>query len=360
MINDDKKRRAFYIGHSLSENDRYKASSGGIGTAITRHLLSSKEYGTAITFCFNNELKLYEPKLIYDEQDLNVCGSVYQDINIAQFVKENISQIKNGVVVSCPPCQVAAIRNTLEKNGIKSFVISFCCSGQTTVEGTWKYYEFLGINKDDVTNLQYRGNGWPSGIQIALKDGKKFFHDNWSEPWITIHQAGFYRPKRCFYCTFDSSYQSDVSLADPWLKEYLNQDKIGNTLFFSNTEKGENTVDRMRDHGLIVYVQSDYNAYYSAQQPNVEKRNRILNRQKELKREVAWTENPYIRNYFTSSLSRMKRYIKWRNYSLRLTTKKGIKSLIMGLFYKIKNKIRYWITAPKLGSHKGNFNIQGG
>lgn len=353
-------RPKFLIGHTVNSSDRYKASSGGIGTAIIRFLLSSKEYGTAITFQFNNELKMYEPKLIYSEEDLNVCGSVYQDINLAQFVKDNIKNIKEGIVVSCPPCQVAAIRNTLNKNGIKSFIVSFCCSGQTTVEGTWKYYEFLGISKDDVANLQYRGNGWPSGIQITLKDGKKIFHDNWTEPWITIHQAGFYRPKRCFYCTFDSSYHSDISLADPWLKDYLEKDKIGNTLFFANTAKGIDAVSRLRELGMIVFVETDYNSYYTAQQPNVEKENRKKNQQKEIKNEVSVTENRYIRNYFTKSLFRMRRYIKYKYYLSNLSTFKGIKRMIMNLFDKVLYRLRYWFIAPKLGSHEGKFNIREG
>lgn len=353
-------RPEYLIGHAVDSSDRYKASSGGIGTAITRFLLSCKEYGTAITFQFNVEAKMYVPKFIYSEEDLNICGSVYQDINIVQFVKDNLNEINGGIVVSCPPCQVAGIRNILKKNGIDSFIISFCCSGQTTVEGTWKYYEFLGINKDDVTNLQYRGNGWPSGIQITLKDGRKVFHENWTEPWVTIHQSGFYRPKRCFYCTFDCSYRADITLADPWLKEYLEKDKIGNTLFFANTVKGINTVLSLKERGIIDYVESDYNTYYTAQQPNVEKENRKKNLHKEIKHEVSLTENKHIRDYFTKSFSRMRRYIKYKYYISNISTLRGIKRFSVKLFEKLVFRLRYWFIAPKLGSHDGNFNLRGG
>lgn len=353
-------RPDFFIGHTTKQDDRYKASSGGIGTAIMRFLLSSKEYGTAITFQFNTESKMYEPKFIYSGEDIIICGSVYQDINIVQFVKDNINQIKGGLVVSCPPCQVTGIRSILTKKGIDSFVISFCCSGQVTVEGTWKYYEFLGIDRDDVINLQYRGNGWPSGIQILLKDGNKVFRENWTEPWVTIHQAGFYRPKRCFYCTFDCSYHSDISLADPWLKDYLEKDKIGNTLFIVNTTKGIDTISSLKERGMIDYVESDYNSYYTAQQPNVEKENRKRNQRKEIQKEVSLTENTYIRNYFTKNLPRMRRFKKYRFYASELSTFKGIKRTTMKLFDKLTYRIRFLLIAPKLGSHEGKFNIRGG
>ena len=62
----------------------------------------------------------------------------------------------------------------LDRNNINNFIISFCCSGQTTLEGTWLCYRYMGIDKSQVINMQYRGNGWPSGIQIELFDGKKY------------------------------------------------------------------------------------------------------------------------------------------------------------------------------------------
>lgn len=327
----------YYIGYTCNFKDRHNASSGGIGTAVTRYLLSQENFGTAISFRFNGEKKEYEPIFIYKEKDINVCGSIYQDVNIASFIKDNIAQIKGGIIVSCPPCQVASIRNYLNKHNISSFIISFCCSGQTSVEGTWKYYDFLGINKDDVVDVQYRGNGWPSGIQIRMKDGRTIFRKNWTEPWITIHQSGFFRPKRCFYCILDSSYKSDISLADPWLKEYIEKDKEGHTLFFSNTKLGDSVVEKMRDRKLIDYKETDYNSYYAAQQPNVEKENRKRNQRKEIELDIKLTGKPIIRNYFTKTFKRMSLFLRIRNYILRLSTKKGRKGIVMSIINKIIN-----------------------
>lgn len=42
----------YYIGYSTNPTIRKKASSGGIGTAITRYLLSQPEFGTSLTFIF--------------------------------------------------------------------------------------------------------------------------------------------------------------------------------------------------------------------------------------------------------------------------------------------------------------------
>ena len=354
------KLRNYYIGHTSDNNDRYKSSSGGIGTAITRFLLSQGKFGTALTFKFNEKEKLYEPILIHSAEDINVCGSIYQDINIPQFIKENFSNIRNGIVVSCPPCQVPAIRNILKKEKIESFIISFCCSGQTTIEGTWKYYDFLHINKEDVQNMQYRGNGWPSGIQIQLKNGQSVYRDNWTEPWITIHTAGFYKPKRCYLCTLDSSYVSDISLADPWTNDHISKDKIGNTLFFTNSEYSKSVINEMKNRELILYSETDYNTYYYAQQPNVEKLNRKKNRKKDINKEIALSENVYIRRYFTKTQSRMHKYIRFRNYLIVFSSGRNMLELLKRIYTKMYRKLQFLITRRKLGSCDGVFDVRGG
>lgn len=353
-------KRTFYIGHDTNHEYRVKASSGGLGTLLQRYLLSTNKYGTSITFRFNSELCMYEPCLIYKAEDVNSCGSIYQDINIAAYVRENLSLIKGGIVVSCPPCQVSAIRNTLNKANIPNFIISFCCSGQMTIEGTWKYYELLGINKEDIANMQYRGNGWPSGIQILLKNGEKIYKDNWTEPWITLHSAGFYRPKRCYYCKLDTSYKSDISLADPWLAKYRNEDKIGNTLFVVNSSLGRDILNAISEKGLFEYVDIDYSSYYIAQKTNVEKANRVQNQEKYLKRITGLIENPRIRAYFTKDVQRMRLFIKLRQRLQDTSSFENIKNINVRIVHKIINKCRYLLFSRKNGSHDANFTMREG
>lgn len=261
----------YYIGNASDPKIQYKGSSGGMGSAITKYLLETKMFDTAITFRFNQEACKYLPVIIHDAQDLNIYGSIYQDIDIPRFVKEHIDEIGNGAIVSCPPCQVGAVKHILKINARKSFIISFCCSGQTTVEGTWKYYQLLGIDKKDVVKLQYRGNGWPSGIQIWLKDGKRIYKDNYTEPWVTVHNSMLYKPERCFFCKFDTNYQSDISLADPWLEPYIGNDNIGHTMFIVNTILGKNVIDLLTDNNIIRKKEINYEDYWEAQRNNINK-----------------------------------------------------------------------------------------
>lgn len=303
-------RSKYFIGHTTNELERHKASSGGIGSALVRYLLSLPEFGTSLTFVFNQKECRYEAKLIYSADEINVCGSVYQDINLPKFINEHIKEIKGRMVVSCMPCQVSAIQTILNKANIPSFIISLVCSGQTTVEGTWCYYKFLGIRKEDVINIQYRGNGWPSGIQIWLKNGWKVYRDNYTEPWVTIHRSNLFRPKRCFFCKRDTNSKADISLADPWLKEYKENDKTGHTLFVVHSEIGHQVIEEMRDKNLVFFKESDYDSYCIAQKPNVQKAARVEKEKKRIKSRLKRCENKLYHRIFTSSY-RMMRIHNW-------------------------------------------------
>ncbi len=259
----------YYIGYSSNEKIRYNASSGGIGTTIIKYLLESGRYGSSMTFVFNERECMYEPKLIYNFSEYNNCGSIYQEIDNVQFIKEHLKDIRNGIVVTCMPCQVNVIRNILNKNNIKNFIISLCCSGQTTIQGTWFYYKLLDVKKTDVKLIQYRGKGWPSGIQITMKNGDVITKDNYTYPWTLMHKSLLYRPKRCLYCTFKTNPNSDVSLADPWLKEYIENDKIGNSVIICNSE-GQNVLRNMIKTGWVILKEVEEDVYVKSQVGTIE------------------------------------------------------------------------------------------
>ena len=296
----------YYIGTSKEEIIRYKASSGGVGSTLIKYLLENDEYGTTMTFAFNiNECK-YEPKLIFDYKDYNNCGSIYQDTDTIGFIRNNIENIKNGIIVTCMPCQVKAIKSILERNNIKHFIISLCCSGQTTIQGTWCYYKFLGICKEEVSNIQYRGNGWPSGIQIKLKNGEVIKKDNYTYPWTLMHQSLLFRPKRCLSCTIKTSPDADISLADPWLKEYIEKDKVGNSVIICN-EAGKNIVEEMADKGLLSLKEVDENTYVQSQLGTIQIKSKA-NRYKKYNKIIGkmGVEGSFYKNLFTNTPLMMK------------------------------------------------------
>ncbi len=351
------KNNEYYIGFSKNEDDRFKASSGGVGTAIMRHLLSQPEYGTGLTFIFDKSLCMYVPKLIFSEKDINVCGSVYQDIDLIRFIKENVDKIKDGIILSCGPCQVSPIRAILNRNGIRNFIISYCCSGQTTVEGTWCYYKLLGIDKKDVLNIQYRGNGWPSGIQIWLKDGSVVKRDNWTEPWVSIHKSNLFKPQRCLFCKQDLGKSADINLADPWLEKYKLNEKKGATLCILCSEKGERIFKNMVISNEIEVIPSDYIEYAIAEKPNVHKE-LILNSERLYKKRIAkLVGNKFYRMLASKNQKTIKWHIRLQRTIQLLSRKRNLMPIFSRIINRIKNIIRIHHYKKILGGHDSNFSV---
>lgn len=302
-------QKYYYIGYTTDDNLRIKASSGGVGSALIKYLLEKGEYATSMNFVFDKEKCQYNPKLIYDFSNYKNCGSIYQDTDTVGFIKNNINNIKNGIIVTCMPCQVKAIKSILRRNNINHFVISLCCSGQTTVQGTWCYYKFLGIRKEDVSSIQYRGNGWPSGIQIKLNNGDVIKKDNYTYPWTLIHESNLFRPKRCLCCTIKTSPDAEVSLADPWLKEYVENDRIGNSVVICN-DVGNQTIKEMLDESLLdIKIVNEY-TYLESQKGTVQTKSKA-NQYKRYNKVVAkmGKEGSLYKRLVTSSAGIMKLHV---------------------------------------------------
>lgn len=354
------KKNEYYIAYSKNGDDRFRASSGGIGTAVTKFLLSNEEFCTSITFVFDVDLCMYVPKLIYSENEINICGSVYQDIDLIRFIRENIEKIKGGIVLTCAPCQVTPIRSLLNRRNIKNFIISYSCSGQTSIDGTWCYYRFLKINKRDVTNIQYRGNGWPSGIQISLRDGRVIRKDNWTEPWITIHQSNLFKPKRCLFCKLDSGKHSDMNLADPWLNEYITEEHLGATLCTICSHVGKVVFEKMCSLKKIESVPSSYNDYSIAEKPNVQKEINLY-AEKDYKSKVAKiVGNRLYRNLVMKSFTIMKFHVQFLGLVRFFTMKRNFMNKFNKLIGKICTKLRVSFYKRKIGGYDSNFYMEKG
>ncbi len=350
-------KNEYYIAYAKKDSDRFRASSGGVGTTILRYLLSSREYGTSITFYFDVELCKYVPKMIYSAQDINICGSVYQDIDLIRYVKENIANIKDGIVLVCSPCQVAPIRAILRRNAIKNFIISFCCSGQTTIEGTWFYYKLLGIKKDDVVNMQYRGNGWPSGIQIWLKNGNAVKKDNWTEPWASVHRSNLFKPKRCLFCKLDMGHNADLNLADPWLDEYKKNEKIGATLCVVTSNLGKDVFEKLIASKEIVAKPSSYDEYAVAESPNVHKEINLQSETRYKKKILKLTGSGIYRWCVMRGSKTLRLHIQLLNMIRFFSKERSLMSIIYKIIGKIKNRFRFRYYKKRLGSFDVKFYL---
>lgn len=232
---------------------RYKGSSGGVITQIIKYLFETSQIKSAINFRFSG-VELFEPTLIYSFEKYEHTGSVYHEINIYKFLKENINQVKSPILISCLPCQVVPIKRLLDKNKIENTIISLVCSNQLEKEATYYFLEKNNIDINKITDFRYRGNGWPSGIQIKTDEKEYFFHNNTSK-WIDVFHSQIFNLNRCLFCKDTFGLSADFSIADPWLKRYVENDKIGSSIVVSHTKKAEKLIQMMIDNKILDVIE---------------------------------------------------------------------------------------------------------
>ncbi|WP_321518144.1 Coenzyme F420 hydrogenase/dehydrogenase, beta subunit C-terminal domain [uncultured Bacteroides sp.] len=310
---------AKFIGYSMDERIRYKSSSGGIGTGILKYLFEIGYIETAVSLVYDAELCKYRPEFIYCFEDFNNCGSVYHEIELIEYIKENYSKVKGRLSVFCMGCQVNYIRKILQRHNIESFILSLVCSGQTEIKGIYTYYRLLGIKKEDIFSIQFRGNGWPSGIQIKLKNGNFLKRNNWTEPWSTLHTSHLYQPRKCFFCKESFNKAADVSLADPWLDKYINIDTVGNTIFCVNTNIGIEIITAMINKRLI-YVTEAFDSDFLKSQHSIYMQRLINPKSHRSMAKIAnLCGNIYYRNIMSSCMFTLKIH---NNIVLKLMNKR--------------------------------------
>lgn len=189
-----------FVGHALDPRLRRAATSGGVGSAVLQYLFSTGCVNTALSFDFDAQTIRYSPRLIYKFEDYRPTGSIYQDMDLIGFLRTHIAEINGTFACFCLPCQTASIRILLKEAGHDCVLLGLTCSSQQTLFATECLLRFLRIRKENVETLQYRGNGWPGGIRIGLKNGKSVFVKNNGSMWTDIFHSRLCIPKRCLYC----------------------------------------------------------------------------------------------------------------------------------------------------------------
>jgi coenzyme F420 hydrogenase subunit beta len=106
----------------------------------------------------------------------------------------------------------------------------------------------LGIKKEDVTKIDYRGEGYLGSLSVTLKDGQKK-----SVPYIEYYnhwlRSFFYLP-RCTLCIDHTCELADISFGDNWMPEFQ-KESIGSSILISRTKRAEELLATALETGRI-------------------------------------------------------------------------------------------------------------
>ncbi|OZB19070.1 MAG: hypothetical protein B7X55_04085 [Rhodobacterales bacterium 34-62-10] len=99
----------------------------------------------------------------------------------------------------------------------------------------------LDVPRDaHLTDLRYRGSGWPGLMQARFRDADGVAHTTkgipYAEGWGKILQAD--RRWRCRICTDHTGAFADISVGDPWHTPPAGHQDAGRSLIIARTPRG--------------------------------------------------------------------------------------------------------------------------
>ena len=247
-----------YVGYSTDHDIRYNSASGGLITQLLIFALEEGIINGALVTRMKKDKPLEPEPFIARTKDeiIEASKSKYCPVPANIALKE-ILESKEGkkFAVVGLPCHIHGIRKAEQINKkLKEKIVlhlGIVCNHTPTFLATEFLLKKMRIKKEDVTKLDYRGEGWPGGMKITTKEGNKIFVPHFSSGYWGIVFNSFFFPTRCTLCSDKICELSDVSFADAWMPELMKNDNVGTSLTISRNKISEEFLNKAALKGKI-------------------------------------------------------------------------------------------------------------
>lgn len=231
-----------YIGHSTDPAIRYNSASGGLVTALLIFAIEEGIVDGALVTKMNDNNPL-EPEVFIarsKEEIIAASKSKYCPVPANIAIKDVLKEDGKFAAVGLP-CHVHGIRKAeMINKKLRKIVLRFglFCNHSPTFWATEYLLQKRDVEKEDIERIDYRGEGWPGGMSITLKNSSRVFIPQFSNVyWGAVFQSYFF-PIRCALCSDKICELSDISFGDAWLPE-LSGDKLGESIIISRNRVSE-------------------------------------------------------------------------------------------------------------------------
>lgn len=264
-----------YVGYATDPGLRYNAASGGLATQLLVFALENDIIDGALVTRMKRQNPL-EPEafIARSAEDLiSASKSKYSPVAANVALKE-ISRENGRFAVVGLPCHIHGVRKAeAVSEALKKRIvlhIGLLCSHMVAFAGIDHLLTKLGVEKDMVRSLNYRGNGWPGSLSVQLDHGrhrKAPLTGGWHGYW-SLFSSFFFTPIRCTMCPDQAAELADISLGDAWLPEFRS-DKTGMSVVVCRTTSGQALLAKAAQAGVIRLKQVDAGKVWQSQQANL-------------------------------------------------------------------------------------------
>ena len=239
-----------YLAYSADKHIRFAASSGGFCKSFLVHLLKSEIIDGAIVTRTGSEQSPLIPETIITSSIEEILSSrtnsVYAPTNPLAIARKLDKEHKYALVgLGCHIRDLVA----LQKKGMLKNIeikIGLLCHHVPNLEFTEEVLRKLGIKKEEVRQIEYRGTGWPGGFTAYLNDSTKRFistDDYWTN---NLGNGSGY----CRVCS-EICGDADIVACDPWNLGLERGERLGKTLIFCRNNRLDSLVNQAYNAGAI-------------------------------------------------------------------------------------------------------------
>jgi coenzyme F420 hydrogenase subunit beta len=206
------------IGHAGDPAVRFRASSGGVLTALGQFLLRSARVSFVLHVGASRSAPLRtERRLSFDAAAvLEGAGSRYGPAApLVDFLA--ILERAQPFALIAKPCDITAVRNLARidprVDRFMRYALTMVCGGSSDLRKSEDALERFDLEEHELTLFRYRGNGNPGPTRIETKDGRAF---ELTYPELWADESKWMLQPRCGICPDAIGLGSDIAVSDAW------------------------------------------------------------------------------------------------------------------------------------------------
>jgi coenzyme F420 hydrogenase subunit beta len=206
------------IGYASDPDVRYRASTGGVLTALGQFLLASGR----VKFILHVAASRREPlrtdrTLSFDAAAvLEAAGSRYGPAAPLVDFTALLDRAEPFALIA-KPCDIAAVRNLARIDSrvdrYLRYALTFVCGGASDLTKSEEVASGLGLRAGELTLFRYRGNGCPGPVRLETQDDRSFeltYQQMWQD------EATWRIQPRCKICPDAIGESADIAASDVW------------------------------------------------------------------------------------------------------------------------------------------------
>lgn len=245
-------------GFAADDQLRFAGSSGGAASALALYAIEQEGMHGVLHIRARTDAPLLNETVLSTtrEQVLGATGSRYAPASPCDRL-DLVTNAPSPCVFIGKPCDVAATAKRRERDvqldAKLGLTVAIFCAGAPSTRGSLEMLQEMGIEDPArVTELRYRGNGWPGDATATVREGDGTTTQrrlSYEASWGAVLQR--HRQWRCYVCADHTGEFADIAVGDPWYRPVEPGDP-GRNLLVVRTERGRSMLRGAVESGVIV------------------------------------------------------------------------------------------------------------